>query len=794
MAGTLTLGIANVSRKSSASRSKTSHPSPSAALQPRPTTRNNVPIKSLREHVASLAQKSPDKAALIGCDEEGNVVKRLTYRELSRLIESAAVYLSGLGLKKGDRVALAFKNSPELLILSWAAWASGIVTVPMDTKRDTGEQYQYKLNLNKVRVLIAQKGALKNIESKYLKNTEIRDFEGLPMNDLRSRSSVSEDGLEHLALVLFTSGTTGHPKGAMLSLKNLIVNADGIRQWLQFTGDDTFLVNLPLHHINSTTFCLSTLLAGGTIAIPPNYSNSHFWQQMANTGATITSIVQSILFDQLHREDEFESFRDRIRLDRMQIGSAPVIAQSVQEFRKKFGILLYQGYGQTETALRVTGVPMGLPEALYGKLIDENSIGAAMPWADLQIADGEGKFLGEGEDGELVVRGAAIMEGYVAGEKAFGEQGDAKGYFLTGDVGLFRFIDGQKYYYLKGRKREIIIKGGINISPIAVENALKKISADIDQVHVVAVPDERYGEEIGAVISWQEGIDEASAKRRLKCSLLFGTPHVSAYETPKYISALPIEDLPMTSTGKVQRSILRDTLPYERFESIFGLMKTPRYRFTVLHRYSRWVGASYELYNRCWQPLTAEKTAYEKNIPKQLIIMVAEPSERLAGQIAVVRTSLSAEELLKTRYADLLTPKVLDPQGNALACISICSADYRSKPIQPIEKIPAPDEVREYLRGGNDPVMRFHEKPKGGMSAGAKLVDVIPDGRPEDKSALGYNMLLKYPAPEADVAISHDAPVSHQLIEVVLTIAKDLGIKNVYAYSRPGRLASFLSK
>src|SRR3989338_5319771 len=185
MAGKRTLGIADVSRKSSASRLKTPDSSPSAAPQKPPTTRNHVPIKNLREHISSLAQKSPDKAALIGCDEEGNVVKRLTYRELSRLIESAAVYLSGLGLKKGDRVALAFKNSPELLILSWAAWASGIVTVPMDTKRDTGEQYQYKLNLNKVRVLIAQKGALKNIESKYLKNTEIRDFEGLPMNDLR---------------------------------------------------------------------------------------------------------------------------------------------------------------------------------------------------------------------------------------------------------------------------------------------------------------------------------------------------------------------------------------------------------------------------------------------------------------------------------------------------------------------------------------------------------------------------------------------------------------------------------
>src|SRR3990167_8389244 len=146
-----------------------------------------IPIKSLHEHILTLAKRDPKKAGLLACNAEGNIEQEITYQELSEKIEAAASYLNGLGLGSGDRVALAFKNSPELRIISWAAWASGIVTVPMDTKRDTGEQYQYKLNLNKVRVLIAQKGSLKNIESKYLKNTEITDFEVLPMNDFVSR-------------------------------------------------------------------------------------------------------------------------------------------------------------------------------------------------------------------------------------------------------------------------------------------------------------------------------------------------------------------------------------------------------------------------------------------------------------------------------------------------------------------------------------------------------------------------------------------------------------------------------
>src|SRR3989338_9981235 len=203
------------------------------------------PIKSLREHIVALAKKDPKKMALVACDQEGTITEEITYEELAKNIEAAASYLHGLGLKKGDRVALAFKNSPALLILSWAAWASGIVTVPMDTKRDTSESYQYKLNLNKVSVLVAQVGVLKDIEGKYLKGIEVVDFIGFPAfaeasagrPDAGNAAVEWEESLSHPALVLFTSGTTGHPKGAKLSLLNLIVNADGIRKWLKITGD-----------------------------------------------------------------------------------------------------------------------------------------------------------------------------------------------------------------------------------------------------------------------------------------------------------------------------------------------------------------------------------------------------------------------------------------------------------------------------------------------------------------------------------------------------------------------------
>jgi long-chain acyl-CoA synthetase len=743
--------------------------------------------EGFRAHLASLATTNPSKAALLSCDAEGNITEEISRQVLCERIDAAASYLSELSLKPGDRVALSFKNSPELLILSWAAWALGIVTVPLDTKRDTGELYKYKIELNKAKLLIAQKGVLKDIEPSYLNAVKVEEFSKFP--DRTSSAVDWKKDLAHTALILFTSGTTGHPKGAKLTLENLIVNADGIREWFHITQDDRFLVTLPLHHINSTTFCLSTILAGGSIAIPPSYSNSHFWQQAAKTGSTFTSVVQSIVFDQLERGDEYDTAKKNLHLNRIQIGSAPVVAQTVEEFLQRFNIPLYQGYGQTETALRVTGMPIDLPQPLYQKLVEENSIGVPMSWADLQIADENGKILGEGEEGELVVKGAANMEGYVGNEPAFRE-----GYFLTGDIGLYKVIEGQRFFFLKGRKREIIIKGGVNISPVAVENQLKKMSRDIDQVYVVAIPDQRYGEEVGAVICWKKNIDEEAAKRRVKMTLISGTAHLSNYETPRFLASSSVENLPTTSTGKVQRTILKDKIPSDQFESIYDLIQTPRYRFSILDPQSPHVAASHALYNQCWEPLTVALDTYRKEVSKQFILIALDQRGKLAGQIAFIRTNLSEEALLKTKHADLLSSEVSNRNGSAFVCISICSADYKFKLIPLASHVPDREEVRAYLIAGKDPVFKFHQRVKGGLAKGAELIDVISEGRPTDTSSLGYTMLLKYPAPSQDVRITDDAPVSNQLIEAVFLLGNDIGIKDVYAYSRPGGLAAYSAR
>src|SRR3989344_4781246 len=460
--------------------------------------------------LVALASAEPDRPALLVCDVAGAVAEEISRVTLLTKVEEAAAYLQSKGLRTGDRIALELGNCSDLLILSWAAWSMGIVTVPLDTKRDTAELREFKIRTS---------------EAKHVFGQEKRP------SDAEKVSWMPD--LSHEALILFTSGTTAHPKGAQLTLQNLAVNAQGIIDWLHIGEDDRFLVELPLHHINSTTFCLASLIAGASIALPPRYSASRFWGQAAHSGATLTSVVPSIIFDQLGRQKEFGSVKDRLKLNRIQLGSAPVVVSDALEFMREFSIPLYQGYGQTETALRVAGVPMDLPANIYEKLVGENSIGTPMKWAQVETADTEGHILVEKQEGELIVKGPAVMQGYVGDEPAF--RGE---YFLTGDIGYWKEIEGRRFFFLLGRSKEIIIKGGVNISPVAVENALKKINSDIAQVYAVGVPDRRYGEEIGAVIVWRSGADVKSAPRKLKLLLLRRDEFLSAYETPKYITSI----------------------------------------------------------------------------------------------------------------------------------------------------------------------------------------------------------------------------------------------------------------
>lgn len=748
------------------------------------------PIKNLHAYLKSLADTQGEKIALVSYTKSGVPIEKISYTELFDLVNKTGLWMAHSGLKIGDRVAIQFTNSIELLVLSWTAWALGIVSVPLDTKRDTEDDIKYKTELSKTKMVLSPENF----------NFEIPERAERARAEARKEISVSWcKDLNHEALILFTSGTTGRPKGASLSLQNLIANGDGIREWFNITSDDTFMVILPLHHINSTSFCFASLLGGATIAIPPAYSASQFFAEAAGSGATFTSIVPTICYDQISQVGEFAKYHDEIKLNRIQIGSAPVKPSDVKKFTDLFGtkIKLFQGYGQTETALRVTGLPLDLPQELYKKLTEENSIGVPMKWAEVAILDKDGNELSEGAEGEIAVKGPILMKGYIGGEKAFNDDG----WFMTGDLGYFTEIDGRKFYYIKGRLKEIIIKGGVNISPAAVEEKVKQIDPNIDKICVIGVPDIRYGEEVAAGICWQSntGLTVSQMETRLKNRLSFDRKEIAVYEIPEYIFTMKEEEIPMTSTRKVQRSVLAKNLDLKKLQPILRIAKNSSYEFTLLRSNNKpLMKQAFELFNKCWEPLSIDLKTFTAHTDNGVTILAIRDGT-VHGFVSVLITDISEEALGNLTYDKAtggLTMNTFKENGDKAVCMAIGSSNYVAKEVSnKTRKIQTPTsaEVEKYLEEGLDHVYKFHTRPKAGLKTGASLIKLMPHSRPEDKESMGYNMLMKYPTlPETEIIPYTNASVGVQLIEAAMCYAQKFGIKEVYAFSRPAGLREYM--
>ncbi|MEK7065478.1 MAG: class I adenylate-forming enzyme family protein, partial [Patescibacteria group bacterium] len=452
-----------------------------------------VNIVSVEELLESHAKSNKDAIIAVDSDQDASLI--ISYSELTSAAKRTASYLAALGITKGDRFAILMHNAPEVLIFELAGALLGAATVPLDFKRDTIDRKIFKLRDTNSKALFIK-----------FENGRENEVPQLPKLHVISWSSFDEfqsmlpksaplptkgDPNDHY-VILYTSGTTAHPKGVLLSQRACLLNAMGIIDWQKFTSDDRFNIVLPLHHINSTEFCLSMFLVGGTVILNSRYSTSKFWHTVSKYKATNTSIVPTILHDLLVRYDEFEQVPS---LKRMCIGSAPVLPEETLRFYETFNIRVVQGYGQTETALRVAGVPVDVSKDAYKTFVKSNTIGTELANNHLAIMDENNNEKKEGEHGEICISGPILADGYLNNpdetKKAF-----IDGWFHSGDLGYWKLIDGKKYLFIIGRIKEIIIKGGVNISPSSIEDALLKAFPQIDEVSIVGYPDERMGEEI----------------------------------------------------------------------------------------------------------------------------------------------------------------------------------------------------------------------------------------------------------------------------------------------------------
>ncbi len=346
------------------------------------------------------------------------------------------------------------------------------------------------------------------------------------------------DQKEAVALILYTSGTTGVPKGAMLTHRNLLANVDSILATVPFVESDIIVTVLPMFHAFAATTCIFTPIAvGASILAVPKCTRDEVLAEIERTRATVFlgvpsmfALLASIPSD---RTADLSSLRFCVS------GGAALPADVMERFEKRFGVLIYEGDGPTECSPVTSVNPIGGRRKIC-------SIGLPLPGVRMRIVDNEGNDMPLKEIGEIVVAGENVMKGYLnrpeeTREAFFGE------WFRTGDLG---YVDEDGYFFIVDRKKDMLIVNGMNVYPRMVEEVLYRHPA-VAEVAVVAEPHRLHGEVPRAVIVLKEGVQATKADIRAFCR-----KHLGRHEVPRVIEFVP--SLPKTPTGKInKRAIAR---------------------------------------------------------------------------------------------------------------------------------------------------------------------------------------------------------------------------------------------
>lgn len=761
-----------------------------------------LPYSSVAKLLINHSKNLGEKTAITFADIDSATVQNFSYAELLKNVQSLThLLLDKYSLRKGDAIALHLGNDPLLLFCHLAAFANGLINVPLDLKRDSSDRKLYKINTTQAKLIITSKKSEDANLAHKIPQTPVVYTE-----EIYSHSTITDLALNDMtdpALILFTSGTTAQPKGVVLTAQNIFLNANGIIDWLKITAEDKFHIVLPLHHINSTTMSIATLIQGGTIVLSSRYSKSRFFKTMADHNCTLSSIVPTICLDLLSEKDQFSTHKNALtQIKRIQLGSAPVVQKDVSEFHRLYSIPLVEGYGSTETALRVSGVrPWGLDNPTFLKLSETNSIGSEQKWNNLTIMLPSGQEAAENEIGEICVRGPILTKGYLndqeATDKAFFD-----GWFHTGDVGYWKKLDGVKQYYINGRSKEIIIKGGTNISPLTIEEAILKQFPFVKTCFVVGAPDKRYGEELAAVIVFHDSANKEQKEivaKTLSDKSLNKIRDLSEYDTPKYCFVTTESSLPKTSTGKVQRVIIRSYI-----QAIFSpIAKTDQHIFRQLTPFDQeFLEDLTQIHNTRWgDDLKIDQETLKTALSEGIVIgAIDNKTNQPQGILFALRTK--GEEIIsltdKFRTYDTasgqLTLSTHEPTGDSLLLVSVATQGEAFPKIN-IDNLndlknKAPEIIKDYLP--SDPVIKFHLRPKAGLRNGASILHIIPDGRVKDTASLGYSVILQYPRLDSLPRLDQTASLGIQLVEASFIYAFDHQIQNIFAYSRPAGLLNFL--
>ena len=499
-------------------------------------------MDTVRHIVDRYAQANPNDLFLIS-PESGQTIR---YHQLQQHLQQVAAYLDFLAIPAGDKVAFLLPNGYWSCVLFLGIMYSGRVVVPLNAVSGN-EALRYVIGHCDCRLIFVNDEFSRQFADVLEQRpTAVQliasDVDTGPQWSLPPQSPtelpITEE--QDTALLIYTSGTTGRPKGVLLSHQNVVAGGRNTMQAHDLKPSDRALCVLPLYHINAEMVTvMGPLVSGGCLVIPQRFSCRQFWQQIAEHGCTWFSVVPTIvayLLEYAQREGFDRQALEGIQSLRFGRSASAALAPEMHKaFEACFGVPLVETMGLTETAAQILSNPMPPEKPKYG------SPGKAVG-NEAKIIDEQGKPCPTGVSGELLIRGDNVTKGYYKNEQATRDALTADGWFHTGDVAM---QDEEGFFFITGRIKELIIKGGENIAPREIDEALYNHPAVLEAAGF-AYPDERYGQEVMACVS---------LKPNMCCSeselLDLSVEKLGEFKAPKRIFFL--NELPKGPSGKIQR-------------------------------------------------------------------------------------------------------------------------------------------------------------------------------------------------------------------------------------------------
>jgi len=538
-----------------------------------------APFEAQHRNVAALlgywTKRRPDEPYLAYYNDDTGLQQSFSYGEFRDMVNRTAHFMtSRLGLQRGDKVATLAYNHYYTVIVYFAAWTLGICVVPLNIEEDDA-RIQFVLENSETRVLFAMPDLLaraadvgarascvKHIVAVSGGPDDALDLEasldGMPAT-LPERSA--EVTLQDSALIVYTSGTTGMPKGVELSQYNMLVDAYAIAEWYRFKEGVRMMCVLPIHHVNGTIVTLVTpLYAGGSVVLNSRFKSDTFWRRLAEGRVECVSVVPTLLKFLSDAHEDVSKY-DLGALKYIICGAGPLLIPVAEEFYEKFGKRIHHGYGLSETTAYACFLPTDLTEDEYRYWISNfgyPSIGCPVLPGEMAIFDIDGNRMKPGESGEIVIRGRIVMNGYFKRDDA-NEQAFRTGWFHSGDQGFYEVDNkGREFFFITARIKEVILRGGTYVYPLEIDPVIQAVPG-VSVGLTVGFDNEYQGEEVGAYVVPQDG-----ARLVEEDVLRFCAERLPFAKRPKVV--VFGNEVVMTATGKAKRLSLK---PY--FKDYFSV-------------------------------------------------------------------------------------------------------------------------------------------------------------------------------------------------------------------------------